>query len=336
MSYFDMSAQLPQLKNELEWLKEPDKNALQYSLKNLDRAYQNFFREIKKGNKNQGFPKFKSKKNNFKSYRTICLYFKNKIPSIEIKNNKIKLPKLKSVKYVKSREIEGKIISVIINQVPSGKYFIDICFETDNIEKEKLNSKIGIDLGIKNYAILSNGEKIDNPKCYKKYEQKLKKEQRKLSNKQKGSKNRNKQRIKFAKIHEKILNCRNDFLHKLSTKLINENQVICLENLKVIEMLKNRKSKLMNKNMSDVSWYEFKRQLLYKGDWYGRNIILIDQYFPSSQLCSNCGFKNEKLKELDVREWICPNCNSIHDRDINAAINIKNEGLRLLNNMNYI
>lgn len=323
MNYNACSADLTNLKKEKEWLKEIDKFALQNSLKDLDKAYQNFFREIKKSNKEQGFPKFKSKHNNKHSYRTT---FTNN--NIEIRENKIKLPKLGLVKFAKSREIKGRILNCTITKTCSGKYFISIC--CTNVEIEKYNNNdniIGIDLGIKDFAICSNGEIIANPKYLSKLEKKLKREQRKLSKKKKGSKNRNKQRIKLNIVHEKIVNQRNDFLHKTSTRLIKENQIICLEDLNVKGMVKNHK---LAKAINDVSWNEFVRQNNYKALWHDRIIQKVDSYFPSSQLCNVCGYKNIEVKDLSVREWICPKCNTIHNRDENAAKNIKNEGMRIL------
>jgi putative transposase len=323
MNYNACSADLTNLKKEKEWLKEIDKFALQNSLKDLDKAYQNFFREVKKGNKEQGFPKFKSKHNNKHSYRTT---FTNN--NIEIKDNKIKLPKLGLVKFAKSRDIQGRILNCTITKMCSGKYFISICCTDVEIEKYDDNKNIiGIDLGIKDFAICSNGETIANPKYLSKLEKKLKREQRKLSKKKKGSKNRNKQRVKLNIVHEKIANQRNDFLHKTSTKLIRENQIICFEDLNVKGMVKNHK---LAKAISDVSWSEFVRQNNYKALWHDRIIQKIDSFFPSSQLCSVCGYKNIEVKDLSIREWKCPECNTIHNRDINAAINIKNEGMRLL------
>jgi putative transposase len=329
MNFYACSADLTILKKEKEWLKEVDKHALQNSLKDLNYAYQNFFREIKNGNKDQGFPKFKSKHNHECSYRTQCTYPKGgTVPSIEIKNNKIKLPKLKWIKFTKSREIQGRILNCTVTKTCSGKYFVSICCTDVEIEKFENNKNIvGLDLGIKEFAITSYGEIIDNPKYLSKLESKLKKEQRKLSKKKKGSKNRNKQRIKLNIVYEKITNQRDDFLQKLSTRLIKENQIICLEDLAVKNMVQNHK---LAKAISDVSWYEFIRKLQYKSLWHDRIIQKIDRYFPSSQLCNVCGYKNVKVKDLSIREWTCPECNSYHNRDVNAAINIKNEGLRLL------
>ena len=195
-------------------------------------------------------------------------------------------------------------------------------------DQEKLqysDNRVGIDLGLKEFAITSDGEMIENPRCLRKSEKRLRKLQKDLSRCKKGSKNREKCRIKLAKQHERIANQRKDFLHKTSKRIIDENQVICLEDLKAKEILKNHK---LAKSVSDVSWGEFVRQLQYKADWYGREIIKIDQWYPSSQICSNCGHRDGK-KDLSIREWTCPICGAHHDRDINAAINILNEGLRI-------
>ena len=324
MNYNACSADLTTLKKEKEWLKEIDKFALQNSLKDLDRAYQNFFREIKNGNKDQGFPKFKSKHNHeCSSYRTTVTN-----NNIRIEDNLIKLPKLGLVKFVKSREIQGRILNCTITKTCSGKYFVSVCCTDVEIVKFENNKNIvGLDLGLKEFAITSYGEIIDNPKYLSKLENKLKKTQRKLSKKKKGSKNRSKARIKLNIVHEKITNQRTDFLQKLSTRFIKENQIICLEDLSVKNMVKNHK---LAKAIGDVSWSEFVRMLQYKSLWHDRIIQKVDRYFPSSQLCNVCGYKNIEVKDLSIREWNCPECNLNHNRDVNAAINIKNEGMRLL------
>lgn len=309
-----------QYKKEFSWLKEVDSLALANAQINLDKAYKNFFRD-----KSIGFPKYKSKKTNYYSYTT-----NNQNGTIYIIDKYIKLPKLKTLVRIKQhRQIpkNGKIKSATISKNPSGKYYISILVEQEIKELSKNNYVIGIDLGLTDFAITSDGVKYSNPRYLRKSLNKLAKEQRKLSRKKKGSKNRNKQKIKVAKLHEKITNQRKDFLHKLSSELINENQVICLEDLQVKEIQQN---KYLSQSVSDVGWYEFRRQLEYKAKWYGRIIVIIDKYYPSSQICSNCG-NNTGKKSLDIREFDCPYCGKHHDRDINASINILNEGIRILN-----
>lgn len=324
MNYNACSNDLKNLKIQYEWLKEVDAIALQSSLKDLDIAYQNFFRRVKQGDKKAGFPKFKSKKNNKKSYKT--KYTNGNIQTLE---KQIKLPKLGLVKCKVSKQIEGRILNATISQNPSGKYFVSICCTDVKIPQYLSTSAVvGIDLGIKEFAITSDGQHINNPKYLAKSEKKLNKLQKQLSRKTIGSSNRNKARIKVARQHEKIANQRNNFLQKLSTQLIKDYDVICLEDLKVKNMIKNHK---LAKSISDVSWSEFVRQLKYKADWQHKIIQKIDTYFPSSQLCSNCGYQFTSTKDLSVREWVCPQCHTHHDRDENASINILNEGLRLLN-----
>lgn len=307
-------------KKEYIWLKEVDSLALANAQMNLDKAYKNFFRD-----KLVGFPKFKSKKTNKFSYTT-----NNQNGTICIIDKYIKLPKLKTLVRIKQhRQIpeNGKIKSATISKNPSGKYYISILVEQEIKELTKNEFIVGVDLGLTDFAITSDGIKYSNPRYLRKSLNKLAKEQRKLSRKKNGSKNRNKQRMKVAKLHEKITNQRKDFLHKLSSELINENQVICLEDLQVKNMLQNHK---LAKAINEVSWYEFRRQLEYKAKWYGRTIVIIDKYYPSSQICSNCG-NNTGKKELSIREFDCPYCGKHHDRDINASINILYEGLRILN-----
>ncbi|HBI1784135.1 TPA: transposase [Enterococcus faecalis] len=314
-------------KDEFPFLKEVDSLALANAQLNLDKAYKNFFR-----NKSVGFPRFKSKKNPVQSYTT-----NNQNGTIALIDNKfVKIPKLKSlVKITLHRQPKGLIKSATISHHSSGKYYISLLCKEEVSELPKSNSAVGIDLGITDFAILSNGQKFDNNKFTSKMEKKLKREQRKLSRrallaKQKGinlfeASNYQKQKRKVARLHEKVMNQRTDFLNKLSTEIIKNHDIICIENLNTKGMLRNHK---LAKSISDVSWSSFVTKLQYKADWYGREIFKIDKWFPSSQICSECGHKDGK-KPLDIREWTCPICHAHHDRDINASINILTEGLRL-------
>lgn len=315
--YYQTCKILTELKHtdEFAFLKQADAVALQQSLHDLDKAYTNFFEKRAK------HPRFKSKHNHLQSYRTL-----NNNNTIRVENKHIKLPKIGFVKIRQTiKNID--ILYATVEKLSSDKYFavLTVKFEPNSCPNK--GGQIGIDLGIKHYYTDSNGNVVENPKSLKQSLKQLVRAQRSLSRKVKQSKNFVKQCKRVATIYEKVFNRRNDFLQKLSSTLISENQVICIEDLKPANMVKNKR---LAREISDAAWSTFRRILEYKSDWYGNKLVVIPTFYPSSQLCSHCGFKNTKVKNLAIREWICPQCNTKHDRDYNASINILKYGLQML------
>ena len=319
ISAFDCMKLLTKLKKEedKQWLNEADSQCLQQSLKDLDSAFQNFFRRVKKNEIPYGYPKFHSKGAK-QSYRTT---------RSRVENGKVYLGKVGLVKSRGLQVFNGRVLNATVEKTNTGKYFCSLCVEEELEIKENNGGAIGIDVGIKEFYTDSNGDKVDNPKPLRKLEDKLIREQRKLSRMQKVSNNYKKQKQKLARVHEQIANQRKDFLHKESTKLVRDNQIIAVEDLNIKGMVRNHR---LAKSISDASWGEFFRQLEYKSFEHGADFVKVWTFFASSQTCSCCGFKNEAVKDLKVRRWVCPNCGAEHDRDANAATNILNEGLRIM------
>ena len=323
---------LTNLKKQKDYifLTEVYDRCLRQTLIDLIKAYDKFFKL------NKGYPKFKSKKDTKQSCRFPNDVFNRKnYVCNKIKGNRITLiNQLQNILFKCSRKDEiylnknqKYIHSVTLIKTSTEKYYLSILIDYNIKQKYKLNTTIGLDLGIKDFIVDSNENRYENKHFYKNQEKKLKKLQKQLNKKQSGSNNRNKARIKLAKIHEKIKNQRLYYLHQITSKIVNENQIICIEDLNVSGMMSNHK---LAKSISDLSFYEFRRQLEYKCRWYGRQLIIIDRFYPSSKTCHNCGHIYKDLK-LSQREWICPHCKSLIDRDYNAAQNILDEGLKQIN-----
>jgi putative transposase len=314
LNYYDNANDLTQFKKDenFNWLKEINSQSLQSSLRNLDTAYGKFFRKQTK------FPRFKSKydKQSFK------------IPqSVSIEENKLIIPKFKDgIKIDLHQEINGDILFATISKSASGKYFVSITCEVNHKPFDKTNSNVGIDTGIKDLAILSDGTTYENIRSLKSKLKKLKYNQRQLSKKIKGSSSRNKQKQKLAIVHEKITNVRKDYLHKVSTEIVKNHDIISVEDLSVKNIMKNHK---LAQAMSDVSLGTFYSMLEYKCEWNDKQFVKIDRFFPSSKTCSNCGWINQDLT-LNIREWSCPSCGEKHDRDFNASKNILKQGLKII------
>ena len=314
LNYYDNANDLTVLKKDEQfvWLKEINSQSLQSSLRNLDTAYNKFFRKQTK------FPRFKSKVD--KQSFTIP-------QSVSIEDGKLQIPKFKKgIEINIHREIKGKVLFATISKSTTGKYYVSITYEVEYTPFEKTNTKVGIDTGIKDLAILSDGKVYENIKTLKTNLKKLKYNQRQLSKKIKGSSSRLKQKSKLATIHEKVTNIRKDYLHKVSTEIIKNHDVICIEDLAVKNMMKNHK---LAQAFSDVSLGTFYTMLEYKANWNDKQIVKISRWYPSSKTCNVCNYINQDLTLKD-RKWTCKSCNTVHDRDLNASINIKKQGLKIL------
>ena len=322
ISSSDSVKYIVELKGKYEWLKEAHSKVLQQSVRNMNQAYDNFFKLHK------GYPKFKSKKDNNQS----CRFPKDAF--IGVRGNRIDLIRaLSDIHFKCSRKDEiylnknkDKVSSLTLRKIPSGEFYLSVLIDKPNDYRSQTNGIIGIDLGIKDFVVTSDGESFDNLHHKKSKTNKLKRLHRELSRKQKGSNNKNKARLKLAKAYNEISNQKEYYLHQVTNALINENQIICIENLNVKGMMRNHK---LAESIQEMNFGEFRRMLEYKANWYDRQVVFVDRFFPSSKTCNHCGCVKKDLK-LSDRQWVCPNCGEVIDRDYNAACNIKDEGLRII------